>query len=64
MFKDRLSGLPDQLIDVRSVVIPDTGHWVAEEAPRQVLAALTTFLAPYRDQARNTQSRATAMPGN
>ena len=36
--------------DVQSVVIPDTGHWVAEEAPEAMLAALTAFLAPYRDQ--------------
>ncbi|QHA10019.1 alpha/beta fold hydrolase [Streptomyces broussonetiae] len=34
--------------DVQTVVIPDTGHWVAEEAPEQMLAALTPFLAPYR----------------
>ena len=35
--------------DVQSVVIPGTGHWVAEDAPDEMLAALTTFLAPYRD---------------
>jgi pimeloyl-ACP methyl ester carboxylesterase len=35
--------------DVQSVVIPGTGHWVAEEAPDAMLAALTAFLAPYRD---------------
>jgi pimeloyl-ACP methyl ester carboxylesterase len=35
--------------DVQSVVIPGTGHWVAEEAPEEMLAALTEFLAPYRD---------------
>ena len=35
--------------DVQSVVIPGTGHWVAEEAPEEMLAALTAFLAPYRD---------------
>ena len=34
---------------MQSVVIPDTGHFVAEEAPDELLAALTTFLAPYRD---------------
>jgi pimeloyl-ACP methyl ester carboxylesterase len=31
------------------VVIPDAGHWVAEQAPEEMLAALTAFLAPYRD---------------
>jgi pimeloyl-ACP methyl ester carboxylesterase len=35
--------------DVQGVVIPDSGHWVAEEAPEAMLAALTAFLAPYRD---------------
>jgi hypothetical protein len=30
-------------------VIGDDGHWVAEEAPEEMLAALTAFLAPYRD---------------
>jgi pimeloyl-ACP methyl ester carboxylesterase len=34
--------------DVRTVVIPGAGHWVAEQAPDQVVAALTAFLAPYR----------------
>jgi pimeloyl-ACP methyl ester carboxylesterase len=37
--------------DVQSVVIPDAGHWVAEEAPDEMLAALTAFLTPYRDGA-------------
>jgi pimeloyl-ACP methyl ester carboxylesterase len=35
--------------DVQSVVIPGVGHWIAEEAPEEVLAAVTAFLAPYRD---------------
>jgi pimeloyl-ACP methyl ester carboxylesterase len=35
--------------DVTGVVIPDTGHFVAEESPDALLAALTPFLAPYRD---------------
>ncbi|MGI5133527.1 alpha/beta fold hydrolase [Streptomyces sp. CA-106110] len=46
--------------DVHSVVIPGSGHWVAEEAPQQMLAALTAFLAPYRDRARRAQPQATA----
>jgi len=33
--------------DVHTVVIPNAGHWIAEQAPDQVLAALTPFLAPY-----------------
>ena len=35
--------------DVQGLVIPDCGHWLAEQAPDAMLAALTTFLAPYRD---------------
>ena len=35
--------------EVQSVVISDTGHWVAEQAPEEILAALTEFLAPYRE---------------
>lgn len=34
--------------DVQSVVIPGAGHWVAEQAPKEMLTALTAFLAPYR----------------
>ena len=34
--------------NVQTVVIPGAGHWVAEQAPDQMLAALTAFLAPYR----------------
>jgi pimeloyl-ACP methyl ester carboxylesterase len=36
--------------NVRALVIPGAGHWVAEEAPQQMLTGLTTFLAPYRRQ--------------
>ena len=35
--------------DVRSVVIPGCGHYCLEEAPEEILAALTAFLAAYRD---------------
>ena len=35
--------------DVQALVIPGCGHWVAEQAPDQLLAALSTFLAPYRE---------------
>ena len=36
--------------DVQNLVIPGCAHWVPEEAPEEALSALTTFLAPYRDQ--------------
>jgi pimeloyl-ACP methyl ester carboxylesterase len=35
--------------DVHSVVLAGSGHWVAEQAPEELLAALTAFLAPYRE---------------
>ncbi|MER0484951.1 hypothetical protein ABR737_42650 [Streptomyces sp. Edi2] len=43
---------------VQSLVVPGSGHWVAEEAPEAMLAALTRFLAPYRDQGRGVRPRA------
>jgi pimeloyl-ACP methyl ester carboxylesterase len=36
--------------NVQSATI-NCGHWLAEEAPQQMLAALTPFLAPYRQGA-------------
>jgi hypothetical protein len=36
--------------DVQGLVI-DAGHWLAEQAPEQMLAALTAFLLPNRDAA-------------
>jgi pimeloyl-ACP methyl ester carboxylesterase len=35
--------------DVQTVVLPGCGHWVAEQAPEELLAALTSFLTPHRD---------------
>ena len=32
--------------DVQTAVIPGAGHWFAEEAPEEMVAALTPFLAP------------------
>jgi pimeloyl-ACP methyl ester carboxylesterase len=34
--------------DVQTMVLAGAGHWVAEQAPEELLAALTAFLAPYR----------------
>jgi pimeloyl-ACP methyl ester carboxylesterase len=42
-------GIKPAANDVQSVVIPGAGHWVAEQAPEEMLAALTAFLTPYRD---------------
>jgi pimeloyl-ACP methyl ester carboxylesterase len=36
--------------DVQTVVIPGAGHWFAEEAPEETVAALSRFLAPYRNR--------------
>ena len=49
--------------DVQTMVLAGSGHWVAEQAPEQLLAALTAFLAPYRDgvaAAQDTESRVAA----
>jgi pimeloyl-ACP methyl ester carboxylesterase len=40
--------------DVQGLVIPGVGHWLAEEAPEELLTALSLFLAPYRDGAAAT----------
>ena len=37
--------------DVQTVVLAGSGHWVAEQAPDALLAALAEFLAPYREEA-------------
>src|SRR6476646_7549338 len=39
--------------DVQGVVLAGAAHWVAEQAPDELLAALTGFLAPYRVEASN-----------
>jgi pimeloyl-ACP methyl ester carboxylesterase len=35
--------------DVQTLVIPGIGHWLAEQAPDALVAALDEFLASYRD---------------
>jgi pimeloyl-ACP methyl ester carboxylesterase len=40
--------------DVQTLVIPGCGHHPAEETPEEMLAALTAFLAPYRDEQATT----------
>jgi pimeloyl-ACP methyl ester carboxylesterase len=34
--------------DVQTLVIPGIGHWLAEQAPDELVVALTAFFAPYR----------------
>jgi pimeloyl-ACP methyl ester carboxylesterase len=46
--------------DVQSAVIPDTGHFLAEESPDELLTTLTPFLAEYRDGAAATRQHAAA----
>ncbi|HEV2236103.1 MAG TPA: alpha/beta hydrolase [Ktedonobacterales bacterium] len=33
--------------DVQTTVLPDCGHWVAEQAPEELLSALSAFLGSY-----------------
>jgi pimeloyl-ACP methyl ester carboxylesterase len=42
--------------DVQGRVIPGIGHWLAEQAPDELVAALTAFLAPYRAAAARESS--------
>ncbi|HEX9096125.1 MAG TPA: alpha/beta hydrolase [Candidatus Dormibacteraeota bacterium] len=37
--------------DVETLVIPGIGHWLAEQAPDEIVAALSRFLAPYKEAA-------------
>jgi pimeloyl-ACP methyl ester carboxylesterase len=51
--------------DLQSAVIPGAGHWLAEQSPEELLAALTTFLAPYRDgpaAAQTSEPQAATVP--
>ncbi|MFF8370172.1 alpha/beta fold hydrolase [Streptomyces lydicus] len=45
------SGVPTRLRlaaqDVQSVILPDCGHYPAEEAPDAMLSALNPFLSPW-----------------
>jgi pimeloyl-ACP methyl ester carboxylesterase len=43
------NGMKPAADDVQSVVISSAGHWVAEQAPEELLTALADFLAPYRE---------------
>jgi pimeloyl-ACP methyl ester carboxylesterase len=42
--------------NVDGLLIPGIGHWLAEQAPDEMLAALTEFLAPYREGASREAS--------
>ncbi len=42
--------------NVQTLVIPGCGHHPPEEAPEETLAALTAFLAPYRDEQAATHN--------
>ena len=44
--------------DVKGAVLAGSGHWVAEQAPEQLLSELADFLAPYRTSVDAAQSRA------
>jgi pimeloyl-ACP methyl ester carboxylesterase len=46
--------------DVQTVVLSGAGHWVAEQVPDELLAALSTFLAPYRDASAATRETTAA----
>jgi pimeloyl-ACP methyl ester carboxylesterase len=48
--------------DVQGAVIPGSGHWIAEEAPDDVVATLSAFLAPYRDANAQANGAATGTP--
>lgn len=34
--------------NVQTLVVPGIGHWLAEQAPDEIVEALRAFLAPYQ----------------
>ena len=49
-FNDTFTGRYIETGEVRlHAVIGGDGHWVAEQAPEEMVAALIEFLAPYRE---------------
>jgi hypothetical protein len=44
--------------DVQSLLIPGTGHWVAETAPDQMLAPLPSFVARAATEGESAERRA------
>lgn len=48
--------------DVQTLVVPTIGHWLAEQAPDQIVAALREFLSPYREAMAATRDRGAAAP--
>src|SRR5262245_23296182 len=44
--------------DVQAVLLRGSGHWVAEQAPDQLVAVLSEFLAPYRESAAAREAHA------
>ena len=41
-------GMKATAADVKSAVVSGAGHWVAEQAPEELLEVLGDFLTPYR----------------
>ena len=46
--------------DVQTLVVPGVGHWLAEQAPDEIVAALREFLAPYRKAMAATRNPSAA----
>jgi pimeloyl-ACP methyl ester carboxylesterase len=44
--------------DVQGHVFPATGHWLAEQAPDELVETLSAFLAPYRETAGGRETHA------
>jgi pimeloyl-ACP methyl ester carboxylesterase len=51
------NGIKPAADDVQTVVIPGAGQFVAEQAPEEMLAALTEFLAPSATEGESIERR-------
>jgi pimeloyl-ACP methyl ester carboxylesterase len=48
--------------EVQTLVLPGVGHWIAEQAPDELVAALTEFLAEYREASPRVAAVSTTYP--
>ncbi len=51
MVEDTMNLISD---DVQGIVFPGVGHWLAEQAPDELVTVLTEFLSPYKEASPRT----------
>ena len=51
------NGMKPAATDVQTVVIPGAGDWVADQAPEELVATPTSFIASYVEAATSKRTR-------